>query len=57
MLGFLKNFNYIYNMRVRQLQLISLILFLIYTHNECRMRVTPIEIEPTPRTEFVNKPS
>jgi hypothetical protein len=57
MLGYMGGKPYLYYMRLRQIQLISLILFLIYTHNECRMRVTPIEIEPTPRTEFVNKPS
>ncbi len=57
MLGYMGGKPYLYCMRVRQLQLISLITFLIYTHNECRMRVSPIEIEPTPRTEFVNKPS
>jgi len=56
MLGFLRNYTYIYYMRVRQLQLISLILFLIYTHNECRMRVTAIEIEQTPLIEYFQKP-
>ena len=57
MLGYMGGKPYLYYMRVRQLQLISLILFLIYTHNECRMRVSAIEIESTPRTEIVNKPS
>ena len=57
MLGYMGGKPYLYYMRVRQLQLISLILFLIYTHNECRMRVTAIQIESTPRTEIVNKPS
>jgi hypothetical protein len=57
MLGYMSGKPYLYYMRERQLQLISLILFLIYTHNECRMRVSPIEIEETPRTEYVNKPS
>jgi hypothetical protein len=57
MLGYMGGKPYLYYMRVRQLQLISLILFLIYTHNECRMRVTAIQIEETPRTEIVNKPS
>jgi len=42
---------------VRQIQLIALILFLMYTGHECRMRVTAIEAEPLPRTEIVNKPS
>jgi hypothetical protein len=56
MLGFLRNIYYIYNMRVRQLQLISLILVLIYTHNECRLRVTAIELEPIPLIEYFQKP-
>jgi hypothetical protein len=40
---------------LRQIQLIALIMTLIYTHNECRIRVTAIETEPTPRTEYFNK--
>jgi hypothetical protein len=57
MLGYVVPITYLYYMRLRKIQLISLITFLMYTGNECRMRVTPIEIEPTPRTEIVNKPS
>jgi hypothetical protein len=57
MLGYIIPITYLYYMSLRQIQLISLILFLIYTHKECRMRVTPIQIESTPRTEIVNKPS
>ena len=57
MLGYMVCSYYLYYMRLREIKLITLIMFLIYTHNECRMRVSPIEIEPTPRTEFVNKPS
>jgi hypothetical protein len=57
MLGYIIPITYLYYMRLRQIQLISLITFLIYTHKECRMRVTPIQIESTPRTEIVNKPS
>ena len=57
MLGYMSGKPYLYYMRLREIKLIALITFLIYTHNECRMRVTPIEIESTPRTEFVNKPS
>ena len=48
---------YLYYMRLRKIQLVSLITFLMYTGHECRMRVTPIELEPLPRTEIVNKPS
>ena len=57
MLGYMGGKPYLYYMSLRQIQLISLILFLIYTHKECRMRVTPIELERLPRTEIVNKPS
>jgi hypothetical protein len=57
MLGYMGGKPYLYYMSLRKIQLVSLILFLIYTHNECRIRVTAIEAEPTPRTEFVNKPS
>jgi hypothetical protein len=57
MLGYMGGKPYLYYMRLREIKLIALITFLIYTHNECRMRVSPIEIESTPRTEFVNKPS
>jgi hypothetical protein len=57
MLGYVVCSYYLYYMSLRQIQLISLIMFLIYTHKECRMRVTPIQIESTPRTEIVNKPS
>ena len=57
MLGYVVCSYYLYYMRLREIKLIALIMFLIYTHNECRMRVSPIEIESTPRTEFVNKPS
>ena len=57
MLGYMVCSYYLYYMRLREIKLITLIMFLIYTHNECRMRVSPIEIEPTPRTEIVNKPS
>ena len=57
MLGYMGGKPYLYYMSLRQIQLISLILFLIYTHKECRMRVTPIQTESTPRTEIVNKPS
>jgi hypothetical protein len=57
MLDFLSWNTYLYYMRLREIQLIALILTLMYTHNECRIRVTPIELEPLPRTEFVNKPS
>ena len=56
MLGYIIPITYLYYMRLREIKLITLIMFLIYTHNECRMRVSPIEIESTPRTEFVNKP-
>jgi hypothetical protein len=56
MLGYIIPITYLYYMSLRKIQLISLITFLIYTHNECRIRVTAIEAEPTPRTEFVNKP-
>jgi hypothetical protein len=57
MLGYMGGKPYLYYMRLRKIQLVSLILFLMYTGHECRMRVTPIELEPLPRTEFVNKPS
>lgn len=57
MLGYMGGKPYLYYMRLRKIQLISLITFLMYTGHECRMRVTAIEIEPAPRTEFVNKPS
>ena len=57
MLGYVVPITYLYYMRLRKIQLISLITFLMYTGNECRMRVTPIEIEEAPRTEIVNKPS
>jgi|688.fasta_scaffold1106535_2 hypothetical protein len=57
MLGYMGGKPYLYYMSLRKIQLVSLILFLIYTHRECRIRVTAIEAEPTPRTEFVNKPS
>jgi hypothetical protein len=57
MLDFLISITYLYYMRLRETKLIALITFLMYTHNECRMRVSAIEIETTPRTEFVNKPS
>ena len=57
MLGYMGGKPYLYYMRLRQIQLISLITFLIYTHRECRMRVTAIQIETLPRTEIVNKPS
>ena len=57
MLGYMVCSYYLYYMRLRKIQLISLITFLMYTGHECRMRVSPIEIEPTPRTEIVNKPS
>ena len=57
MLGYMGGKPYLYYMRLREIKLVALIMFLIYTHNECRMRVSPIEIESTPRTEFVNKPS
>lgn len=57
MLGYMSGIPYLYYMRLRKIQLISLITFLMYTGHECRMRVTAIEIEPAPRTEFVNKPS
>ena len=56
MLGYMGRIPYLYYMRLREIKLVALIMFLIYTHNECRMRVSPIEIESTPRTEFVNKP-
>ena len=56
MLGYMGGKPYLYYMRLRQIQLIALILTLIYTHNECRIRVTPIELEPLPRTEIVIKP-
>jgi hypothetical protein len=55
MLVFLRNFNYIYNMRVRDTQLILLMVTLLITHNPCRMRISPIEAEATPRTEYLNK--
>jgi len=42
-------------MRLRELKLVLLIMVLIATHNECRLRVTAIEAEPTPRTEYYNK--
>jgi hypothetical protein len=57
MLGYMGGKPYLYYMRLRQIQLIALITFLIYTHKECRMRVTAIQIESLPRTEIVNKPS
>ena len=57
MLGYMSENPYLYYMRLRKIQLVSLITFLMYTGHECRMRVTPIEIEEAPRTEFVNKPS
>jgi hypothetical protein len=57
MLGYVVPITYLYYMRLRQIQLIALITFLIYTHKECRMRVTAIQIESLPRTEIVNKPS
>jgi len=57
MLGYVVPITYLYYMRLRKIQLVSLITFLMYTGHECRMRVTPIEIEPLPRTEIVNKPS
>jgi hypothetical protein len=56
MLGYIIPITYLYYMRLRETKLIALITFLMYTHNECRMRVSAIEIETTPRTEFVNKP-
>lgn len=57
MLGYMGGKPYLYYMRLREIQLISLITFLMYTGHECRMRVTPIELEPLPRNEIVNKPS
>jgi hypothetical protein len=57
MLGYMGGKPYLYYMRLRQIHLIALITFLIYTHRECRMRVTSIQIETLPRTEIVNKPS
>jgi len=57
MLGYMGGKPYLYYMRLRQIHLIALITFLMYTGHECRMRVSPIEIESTPRTEIVNKPS
>ena len=57
MLGYMGGKPYLYYMRLREIQLIALITFLMYTGHECRMRVTPIELEPLPRTEIVNKPS
>jgi hypothetical protein len=40
---------------MRELKMI-LILVLIATGNECRMRTTPIEIETLPKSELVIKP-
>jgi hypothetical protein len=57
MLGYMGGKPYLYYMRLREIKLIALITFLMYTGHECRMRVSPIEAEPAPRTEFVNKPS
>jgi hypothetical protein len=57
MLGYIIPITYLYYMSLRKIQLISLITFLIYTHKECRMRVTAIQSQTTPRTEIVNKPS
>ena len=56
MLDFIIHNTYLYYMRLREIKLIALILTLMYTHNECRLRVTPIELEPLPRTEIVIKP-
>ena len=40
---------------MREIKII-LILILIATHNECRMRATPIELESLPKTEMIIKP-
>jgi len=40
---------------MRELKMI-LILVLIATDNECRMKTTPIQIETLPRIEMINKP-
>ena len=46
---------YLYYMRLRDIQLTLLMITLLITHNPCRMRVSPIEAEPAPRTEYLNK--
>jgi hypothetical protein len=46
---------YLYYMRLRDTQLILLMITLLITHNPCRMRVSAIEAEPAPRTEYLNK--
>ena len=56
MLGYMGGKPYLYYMRLREIKLIALITFLIYTHNECRMRVTAIELEQTPLIEYFQKP-
>ena len=55
MLVYIRFFAYLYYMRVRDIQLILLMTILLITHNPCRMRISPIEAESTPRTEFLNK--
>ena len=50
----LKNYSYVYTV-MREIKMI-LIMVLMATGNECRMRTTPIELESTPKTEMINKP-
>jgi hypothetical protein len=53
--GNIDQIAYLYYMRLRDTQLILLMITLLITHNPCRMRVSPIEAEPAPRTEYLNK--
>jgi hypothetical protein len=53
--GYINQNAYLYYMRVRDIQLMVLMITLLITHNPCRMRVSPIEIESAPRIEYLNK--
>lgn len=53
-LVYLGNSSYVYSV-MREIKTL-LILILIATHNECRMRATSIELDAAPKTEMINKP-
>ena len=52
--GYLSFFSYVYTV-MREIK-IMLILILIATGNECRMRATSIQLDSTPKIEMINKP-
>ena len=53
--GILVQNAYLYYMRLRDTQLTLLMITLLLTHNPCRMRTSAIELELTPRIEYLNK--